>query len=339
MYTCSLSNICLQCFAGARLKHQLLTLQAQLHERQQAESVHALALPASQEAACATSTASAASESLPAEALPSCGDVATPLGVSATPVASAAAEHRIGAAALLAGEPTAFPMVLDDLDVVPALKSPASLALALVAPHGPAAPVREDAASPSTSMAGFGSPIASPSSTAAATTAALSAAAMLGDEKTELAEPDSDLPEEPSTSLHAMAPAGPQESAMPALCSNDVSPFGGNEPDSGTPGPATVTAASPAVNLGSVGPSADPGDQHAAPLADPPVRVEASFGSPIAAAAPTTAVTATGNHKHQLPCFTVLEQGLLPMTCKFLHSLMTVCRSQACQLNNNRLCH
>ena len=327
-YVClQLEQHFLQRFAGARLKQELLTLQAQLNERQQAEPVHAVALPAGQEVACTINTAASASEPPPAEAVPSCGDVGTPLEVSAAPAASAAAEHMTGATALLTGELTASSMVLDDLDVVPALRSPASLALTAVASSGPAAPVEEDAASPSTSMAGFGSPIASPpSTTAAATTAALPAAAVLGDGSAELADPDSTLPEEPSTSLHAMAPAGPQESAMPALRSDDVSPFGGTDPDSGTPGPAAVIAAGPPVNAGPVGPPAAPGDPHAAPPADPAVR---GFGSPIALAAPTTAAAATGNQEHLLPRFTAFEQGLLLMPCKLLHRLMTVCRSQA----------
>ncbi len=316
------------------MKRELLTLQAQLEERRQAEPVHAVALPASQEVACTTSTAAAASEPMPAEALPSCGDLATPFEVSvAAPAASASAEHMPGATALLAGEPTASPMVLDDLDGVPALRSPAPLVLTAEASSGPAAPVGEDTASPSASLAGFGSPIASP--TAAATTAALPAAA----EKAELADPDSTLPEEPSTSLHAMAPAGPHESATPALHIDDVSAFGGTEPDSSTLGPAAVTAASPAVGVGPVGPSADPGDQHAAPPADPPVSGEAGFGSPISNSAPTSAAAATGKHKYLLPCFTALKQGLLLMTCKFLHRLMTVCRSQTFWLSNNKLCH
>ena len=330
--------MCWQHFVGARVKRELLTLQAQLEERRQAESVHAVALPAGQQVACTTSTAAVASEPPPSEAVPSCGDVATPLEESvAAAAAAAAAEHMTGATALLAGEPTASPMVLDDLDVVPALRSPAPLTLTPVASSGPAAPVGEDAASPSASLAGFGSPIAPPSSpTAVATTAVVLAVAVLGDEKTELADPDTTLPEEPSTSLHAMAPAGAQESAMPALRSDAMSPLGGTDPDSGNPGPAAVIAASPAVGVGLVGPSADHGDQHAAP---PAIHVESGFGSPIATAAPTTVVAATGNHKHLLPCFTAIKQSLLLLTCKFLHSLMTVCRSQACQLNNNKLCH
>ena len=284
-------------FAGARVKRELLTLQAQLEERRQAEPMHAVALPADQEVTYTISTAAAASEPPLAEAVPACGDLATPYEVSvAAPATSAAAEHMIGATALLAEEPAASPMVLDGLDGVPALRSPAPLVLTAEASSGPAAPVGEDAVSPSASLAGFGSPIASP--TAAATTTALSAAAVLGDEKAELAEPASCLPEEPSTSLHAMAPAGPQESATPALCSDDVSLFGGTDPDSNTPGPAAVIAAGPPVNTSPVGPSADPSDQNAAPPADPPVSGEAGFGSPIAlAAAPTTAVAATGNYR------------------------------------------
>ncbi|DBB15169.1 TPA: hypothetical protein ACH3X3_004174 [Trebouxia sp. C0006] len=180
--------------------------------------------------------------------------------VSAT-TTSAAAEHVTDATALLAGEPTASPIVLGDLDVASALRSPVPLAPALVASSGPAAPVGEDAASPSASLTGFGSPIVSPSSTAAATTTALPDAAVLSNEKAELAEPDTTLPEEPCTILHAMAPAGPHESAMPAL-----SPFGGTDPDSNTPGPAAVIAAGPPVNTSPVGPSADPSDQNAAPL-------------------------------------------------------------------------
>ncbi|KAL0055191.1 hypothetical protein WJX82_008551 [Trebouxia sp. C0006] len=75
-----------------------------------------------------------------------------------------------------------------------------------------------------------------------------------------------------------MAPAGPHESAMPAL-----SPFGGTDPDSNTPGPAAVIAA--------------------------------GFGSPIAlAAAPTTAAAAIGHHKHLLPCFTAFEQDGIAFT-------------------------
>ncbi len=326
----------LQHFAGARVKHELLTLQAQLEERRQAESVHAVALPAGQEVTYTINTAAAVSEPQPAEAVPSCGNVATTLEVSAAP-AAAAVEHITDATALLAGEPIASPMVLDGMDVP--LRSPGSLAFTPMASGGPAAPVREDAASPSTSMAGFGSPITSPTSpTAAATTAAVPAAAVLGNEKTELADPDSTLPEEPSTRLHVMAPAGPQESAMPALCSADVSPFGGTDPDSGTPGPAAVTAASPAVGVDPVGPSADPGDQHAAPPADPPVGVEASFGSPMALVAPTTAAAATGNHKHLLPCFTVFQQGLLLMPCKLPHRLTTMChRAVSCVITNTFL--
>ena len=200
-----------------------------------------------------------------------------------------------------------------------------------MASSGPAAPVGEDAASPSASLTGFGSPIVSPSSTAAATTTALPDAAVLSNEKAELAEPDTTLPEEPCTSLHAMAPAGPHESAMPALCGNGVSPFGGTDPDSNTPGPAAVIAAGPPVNTSPVGPSADPSDQNAAPPADPPVSGEADFGSPIAlAAAPTTAAAAIGHHKHLLPCFTAFKQGHLLMPCKLAHKLLTVCRSQGC---------
>ena len=302
----------MQCYAGARLNHQLLTLQAQLNERQQAEPVRAVVLPASQEVARTTSTAAAASEPQPAEAVPLCGDVATPFEVSA-PAASAAAEPMTGATALLAGEPTASPMVLDGLDVVPALRSPAPLALTPVASHGSAAPVGEDAASPSTSMTGFCSPIVvSPSSTAAATTTALPDAAVLSDEK---AEPASCLPEEPSSSLHAMAPAGPLESATPALRSDDVSPFGGTDPDSSNPGPAAVIAAGPSVKMDPVGSPADPhaappADPHAAPPADPAFHVESGFGSPIATAARTTIVAATGNHKHLLPLFTAIKQSL-----------------------------
>jgi len=265
--------------------------------------VRAVVLPASQEVARTTSTAAAASEPPPAETVPACGDVATPFEVSAP--ASAAAEPMTGATALLAGEPTASPMVLDGLDVVPALRSPAPLALTPVASHGSAAPVGEDAASPSTSMTGFCSPIVtSPSSTAAATTTALPDAAVLSDEK---AEPASCLPEEPSSSLHAMAPAGPHESATPALRSDDVSPFGGTDPDSSNPGPAAVIAAGPSVKMDPVGSPADP---HAAPPADPAVHVESGFGSPIATAAPTTIVAATGNHKHLLPLFTAIKQSL-----------------------------
>ena len=325
MYTCSSNNICLQCFAGARLSHQLLTLQAQPDDKRQAEAVHAVALPASQEDACTISTAATALETTPAEAVSSHSDVATPLMVSAT-TTSAAAEHVTDATALLAGEPTASPIVLGDLDVASALRSPVPLAPASVASSGPAAPVGEDAASPSASLTGFGSPIVSPSSTAAATTTALPDAAVLSNEKAELAEPDTTLPEEPCTSLHAMAPAGPHESAMPAL-----SPFGGTDPDSNTPGPAAVIAAGPPVNTSPVGPSADPSDQNAAPPADPPVSGEAGFGSPIAlAAAPTTAAAAIGHHKHLLPCFTAFEQGHLLMPCKLPHKLLTVCRSQGC---------
>jgi len=318
------------------VKHELLTLQAQLEERRRDESVHAVAFPAGQEVTYTISTAAAASEPQPAEAVPLCGDVATPLEVSA-PGASAAAEHMNGATALLAGEPTASPMVLHGLDVVPALRSPAPLAPTAVASNAPAAPVEEAAASSSASLAGFGSPIASP--TAAATTAALPAAAVLGDEKAELADPDSTLPEEPSTSLHAMEPAGPHHTAMPVPGSDDVSPFGKTDPDSRNPAPAAVTAASPAVGVGPVGPSADPGDQHVAPPADPPVSGEAGFGSPIFNSAATSAAAATGKHKYLLPCFTALKQGLLLMTCKFLHRLMTVCRSQTFWLSNNKLCH
>jgi len=314
-------------FVGARVKQELLALQAQLNEMQQAEPVHDVALLASQEVACTISTAAVASATTPAEAVSSQSDVATPLEVPVA-AASAPAEHMTGATAFLAGEPTASPMVLDGLDMVPALRRPVPLALTPVASSGPAAPLGEDAVSPSASLAGFGSPIASP--TAAATTAALPAAAVLSDEKAELADPASCLPEEPSTSLHAMAPAGPQESAMPALRTDDVSPFGQTDPDSGTPGPAGVTAASPAVGVGPVGPSADPGDQHAAPPADPPVSVESGFGSPMALVTPTTAAAAIGNHQHLLPCFTAFEQGLLLMPCKLPHRLMTVCRSQGC---------
>ncbi|DBA76100.1 TPA: hypothetical protein ACH3X1_009844 [Trebouxia sp. C0004] len=66
----------------ARLKQELLTLQAQLNERQQAESLHVVAPPASQQIACTTNTATVASEPSPAEAVLSCGDVATSLEVS-----------------------------------------------------------------------------------------------------------------------------------------------------------------------------------------------------------------------------------------------------------------
>lgn len=375
MCACSSSNICLQRFAGARLKQELLTLQAQLNERRQAEPVHAVVLHAGQQLACTISTAAVASEPLPAEAVPPCGDLATPLEVSA----AAAAGHMTGATALLVGEPAASPMMLDGLDVVSAFRSPAPLALTAVASNGPAGPVGEDAISPTASMAGFGSPIASPSpTTAAATTdltlqdavrsdfgsttpsalsttavantgadsdvitaaieasssataagppaataafraptAALSAAIVPGNESAELADPGTTLPEEPSTSLHAMAPAGPQETATPALLSDAMSPFGGSGPDPDTPhsmtmsefcegflregqcspwtpGPAAATASSPPV---SVGPVAAPGGQHASPPAGPPaVIVEAAgFGSPIATAAPTTAAAANGN--------------------------------------------
>ncbi len=315
-------------------------LQTQLNVRQQAEPVHAVALPADQQVVCTISTAGVTSEPPPAEAVPSCGNVATPLEVSAAaPAASAApaaaAEHMTGATALLAGEPTASPMVLDALDVVPALRSPATLAVTAVASNGPAAPVGEDAASLTASTAGFGSPIASPSSTiAAATTASLPTAAVLGNESAELADPGTILPDEPSTSLHTMAPAGPHDSASPALRSDGATPFGGTDPDSGTPGLAAVTASSPAVSAGPVGPSADPGDPHAGPPADPAVSGEAGFGSPIATAAPTTAAAATGNDKHLLACFTAIKQGLLLMTCTSLHRLMTMCRSQACWLRH-----
>ncbi|KAL0018833.1 hypothetical protein WJX77_008429 [Trebouxia sp. C0004] len=261
----------------ARLKQELLTLQAQLNERQQAESVHVVAPPASQQSACTTTTAAVASEPSPAEAVLSCRHVATPLEVSA----AAAAGHVTGATALLAGEPMASPMMLDGLDVVSALRSPASLPLTAAASNGPAAPVGEDAASP-TSMAGFGSPTASPSST----TAAAITAAVLGDETAELADPDRILPEEPSTRLHMMAPAGPQDSSMPTLCSDIMSPVGGTGPESGTPGLAAVIASSPPVSAGPVG------QPHAGPPADPAVSVEAGFGSPIATAAPTTAAVA-----------------------------------------------
>jgi len=327
--------MCWQHFVGARVKRELLTLQAQLEERRQAESVHAVALPAGQQVACTTSTAAVASEPPPSEAVPSCGDVATPLEESVAAAAAAAAEHMTGATALLAGEPTASPMVLDALDVVPALRSPATLAVTAVASNGPAAPVGEDAASLTASTAGFGSPIASPSSTiAAATTASLPTAAVLGNESAELADPGTILPDEPSTSLHTMAPAGPHDSASPALRSDGATPFGGTDPDSGTPGLAAVTASSPAVSAGPVGPSADPGDPHAGPPADPAVSGEAGFGSPIATAAPTTAAAATGNDKHLLACFTAIKQGLLLMTCTSLHRLMTMCRSQACWLRH-----
>ncbi|DBA76101.1 TPA: hypothetical protein ACH3X1_009845 [Trebouxia sp. C0004] len=179
----------------------------------------------------------------------------------------------------------ASPMMLDGLDVVSALRSPAPLPLTAAASNGPAAPVREDAASP-TSMAGFGSPIASPSSTivspSSTTAAAITAAAVLGNETAELACLDTFLPEEPSTRLHAMAPSGPQDSAISGV----VSPFGGSGPESGTPGLAGVTASSPPVSAGPVD------HPRAGPPADPAVSVEAGFGSPIATAAPTTAAVA-----------------------------------------------
>ena len=349
MCACSLSNIFWQRFAGARLQQELLALQAQLSERRQAEPVPDVALPAGQQVAYTISTAEAASEPPPAELVPSCSDVATPLEVSAAGAASTAG-YMTGATALLTGEPTASPIVLDDLDVVPALRSPAPLALTAVASDGPAAPVGEAGASSGTSMTGFGSPIASPSSaTAAATTAALPVAAVLGNESAQLADPGTILPQEPSTSLHAMALAGPQESATPALRMDAMSPFGASGLDSDTPhsvtftefceeflreaqcspwtpGPAAVIGATPPIDAGPDGPPtglgdqyAGPpalGDQYAGPPADPAVRVEAGFGSPIASDAPTTVAAATGNHKHLLPCFTAIKQGLLLMTCK-----------------------
>ncbi|DBA84279.1 TPA: hypothetical protein ACH3X2_006336 [Trebouxia sp. C0005] len=274
----------------ARLKQELLTLQAQLNERQQAEPVHAVAPPAGQQIVYTTSTEAVALEPLPAEAVPSCGDAATPVEVSAPP---STAGHMTGATALVAGEPTASPMMVDGQAAVPAFRSPPPLALTAVSSTGPAAPVEEDAASPSTSMAGFGSPTASPSSTAAATNAALPAAAVLGDGVAELADPDTTLPQEPGTSLHTRAPAGPQECAMLPLRCDDVSAFGGTDPDTGTPGPVAVIAASRPVNAGPVGPPANSGDPPAGPPADPAVSGEAGFGSPIATAAPTTVAAAT----------------------------------------------
>ncbi|KAL0027993.1 hypothetical protein WJX79_009296 [Trebouxia sp. C0005] len=94
----------------ARLKQELLTLQAQLNDRQQAEPVHAVAPPAGQQIVYTTSTEAVALEPLPAEAVPSCGDAATPFEVSAPPAASG---HMTGATALVAGEPTAPPMMVD----------------------------------------------------------------------------------------------------------------------------------------------------------------------------------------------------------------------------------
>ena len=111
---------------------------------------------------------------------------------------------------------------------------------------------------------------------------------------------------------------------MLPLRSDEVSAFGGTDPDTSTPGPVAVIAASRPVNAGPVGPPANSGDQPAGP---PAVSGEAGFGSPIVTAAPTTVAAATGNHKHKLLCFTAFQRGNLLMTCKLPHILMTVCLS------------
>ena len=95
----------------------------------------------------------------------------------------------------------------------------------------------------------FGSPVASPEPTTAvansgadqgvitattraskgpatpgcsATTAAVLPAAVYGNEGEEPAVPETTMPEEPSASLHSLAPAGPHNSAMPASTAGDA---------------------------------------------------------------------------------------------------------------------
>ncbi len=121
------------------------------------------------------------------------------------------------------------------------------------------------------SPAPFGSPVASPAPTTAvansgadlgvitaticassstatpgcsATTAAVPAAAVYGNESAELAVPQTTTPEEPSASLHSLAPAGPDDSAMPVssagnaqVCPSDIFWPGSGFHVQGWPGP------------------------------------------------------------------------------------------------------
>ncbi len=110
-------------------------------------------------------------------------------------------------------------------------------------------PVVTDTAGLAEAPAPFGSPVASPEPTTAvansgvalgvitattcassgpatpgcsATTAAMPPAAVYGNDSAELAVPQTTMPEEPSASLHSLAPAGPQHSAMPVSNAGDA---------------------------------------------------------------------------------------------------------------------
>lgn len=110
-------------------------------------------------------------------------------------------------------------------------------------------PVFTDIAGLAEAPAPFGSPVASPEPAAAvgnsgvalgvitattcsssgpatlgftATTAAMPPAAVYGNESAEPAVPETTMPEEPSGSLHSLAPAGPGDSAMPVSSAGDA---------------------------------------------------------------------------------------------------------------------
>ena len=112
-----------------------------------------------------------------------------------------------------------------------------------------AAPVFTDIAGLAEAPAPFGSPVASPEPTTAvansgadqgvitattcasssiatpgftATTAAMPPVSVSGNESAELAVPETTMPEEPSGSLHSLAPAGPLHSAMPVSTAGDT---------------------------------------------------------------------------------------------------------------------